>query len=434
MNLSTLPDDVVLLILAELSPADLCRIGASCRRLRRLSISPALWQSHWSSCQTRQTSLGSKPEQQELEDISPSTPKRCPSPPCSPLLSPSGPPTDSRRAFLKRANHSHVWLAGHVTSCRHLTGHSAVVNSLDVSPESPGCVVSGSADRYVRLWDTGTASVTASLRVGTTVFFTRFVTPDLVAVGGSDSAVNLLSVHGRDGGGGGAGGLTVVSSLNGHSSSVYGLDTDGSLVVTASADSSLGIWKLPQSDLPDVIQPVGFLRGPHNSEAYCVGLDRSVSRIVSSGSCGVLRLFDLETLYPVSRTPIVEFGPSQMRCPVNTIQISHGLVMAGCDDGSLRLWDIRSGNHVISWLAHGDAVHTLQFDETKVVSGADDGAIVWDLRVHLSPLLSSRKSKSQHLSSYRLANVDTVRCVRFLDHRLFTASHTKVSMYDLGLW
>ncbi len=51
--------------------------------------------------------------------------------------------------------------------------------------------------------------------------------------------------------------------------------------------------------------------------------------------------------------------------------------MVGCEDGSVRLWDLRSGEEVAAWMAHHHPVLSVRFDSTKAVSGADDGAFVW---------------------------------------------------------
>lgn len=59
-----------------------------------------------------------------------------------------------------------------------------------------------------------------------------------------------------------------------------------------------------------------------------------------------------------------------------------GIVAAGYDDGSIKIWDLMSGTVVINFQGHKSAITILQFDQegTRLISGSrDSNIIVWDL-------------------------------------------------------
>jgi U3 small nucleolar RNA-associated protein 12 len=105
------------------------------------------------------------------------------------------------------------------------------------------------------------------------------------------------------------------------------------------------------------------------------------------------------------------------------------LVAAGCEEGTLRVWDMSSYQVVVSFSGHRSAVTCIQFDcsGTRLVSGSKDtNVIVWDvvgecglyrLRGHKGPVTGCRLLQYANIlvtcskdSLVKLWDLDTQHC------------------------
>jgi WD40 repeat protein len=77
--------------------------------------------------------------------------------------------------------------------------------------------------------------------------------------------------------------------------------------------------------------------------------------------------------------PIVLHRLEGHRDLINSISVAAGTFIFSCsDDGSIRIWDMHSGQHVGTLCGHEDSVMHAQVGRDALISGSDDGCVcVW---------------------------------------------------------
>jgi len=66
---------------------------------------------------------------------------------------------------------------------------------------------------------------------------------------------------------------------------------------------------------------------------------------------------------------------------VRCLEISGNIVVSGSYDKTVRMWDLKTGEHLRTLRGHTDKVYTVVFDGVRVVSGSLDSTIrVWDAK------------------------------------------------------
>jgi tetratricopeptide (TPR) repeat protein len=186
-------------------------------------------------------------------------------------------------------------------------------------------LVSGSADRTVRVWDARTGRLLATLRGHTdrvtSVAFVPHTRGARVVSAGGDRTVRLWDVDsGQE-----------LLALTGHREAVLGLgfSADGGWLATGSGDRTVRLWDGRYE------QPARTLSGHAGEVAVVVA--SADGRLLASGGA----------------------------------------------DQSVRVWDLRSGQQVHSLAGHTRSVRALAFsaDGSRLVSGGYDRTVkVWDVR------------------------------------------------------
>ncbi|ODQ63195.1 WD40 repeat-like protein [Nadsonia fulvescens var. elongata DSM 6958] len=104
----------------------------------------------------------------------------------------------------------------------------------------------------------------------------------------------------------------------------------------------------------------------------------SAGRVVSAGLEEVL-IWDIKT-----GTQVSKWRDSKGNREITSIaQVENGeMIATGYSDGSIKIWDSRSGTELINFSGHKNAITCLSFDKsgTRLASGSrDSNIIVWDL-------------------------------------------------------
>ncbi|MFP4652161.1 MAG: PQQ-binding-like beta-propeller repeat protein, partial [Phormidium sp.] len=146
----------------------------------------------------------------------------------------------------------------------------------------------------------------------------------------------------------------------------------------------------------------------HSGEVTSAEFNRDGTRVVSASSDGTVKLWDVRSgellhSFEAHSGPVTsaEFNGDGTRV----------VSASNTDDGTIKLWDVDTGELLHSLEAHSNTVWSAEFDRdgTKVVSASDDGTVkLWD--VDTGDLLHSFESYSGGFSSAKF-NRDGTRVV-----------------------
>jgi WD40 repeat protein len=182
----------------------------------------------------------------------------------------------------------------------------------------------------------------------------------LMAVVGDDHAIGIYDFQDQ----------SFVQHLDKHTDWVRAarFSRDGRLLATAGNDRQLFVWD--SNDLgPGRAAPVQANRTP---EAIIdLTFNHNGSLLATVGFDGWLRLFDTQTGLPSSKLACA--------CPDNhavAFSADGQQVAAGGRSGTIRGWDVDSGDRIAQYKVHRQRVRTLEFaSDGRLVSGGDDQRI-----------------------------------------------------------
>ena len=250
-----------------------------------------------------------------------------------------------------------------------LTGHTGSVWSIAISPVGK-CVVSGSSDGTICIWDAETGKrMLAPFKGHTDKVWSVGFSPDgkQVISGSADKTICIWDANT---------GKMVLPPLQGHTDWVgsVAFSPDGKHVVSGSCDKTIRIWDAQTGQL--VPRP---FEG-HTDRIWCVKFSPN-GKCVASGSCDkTIRIWDAETgkmmLAPfeghTDKVWSVEFSPDGRH------------IISGSSDKKIRIWDAETGNMVSGpFEGHRDCVWSVSFspDGKHFVSCSEDKTIcIWDVR------------------------------------------------------
>ncbi len=293
-----------------------------------------------------------------------------------------------------------IWDPGTGKELHTLTGHEDFVRAVAITPNGARGV-SGSDDGTVRLWDLRSGKEISKLEGHTGYVQTVAITPDgSRAVSGSDDGTVRVwdTATGES------------RKLTGHIDWVLGVavTSDGGQVFSASADATLRVWDVAAGEarqtltgrvfalLGIAIAPDGRLVAasedqtikvwsPEDSRLLTGHADyiRAVAVLpggahaVSGSDDGTVKLWDLTTGEPV-RT----FLGHEDYVQAVAVSPDGATIASGSDDATVRLWDVESGKEVHTFVGHANWVTGVAFTPgaDRVVSASADGTVrVWDV-------------------------------------------------------
>jgi WD40 repeat protein len=310
------------------------------------------------------------------------------------------------------------WETGRET--RQLRGHTGRINCICFAPDGKR-LASGGADRAVRLWDVLTGRVVQPLPAldgeVNAIAFTR--DGKVVALGGNAPAIKLADpVSGAE-----------IRRLNGFSGLVFSLafSPDGKTLAAGCGtnvprqwlssgsgevctwDVATGKMRGPPSVQPSQIRAVTF--SPDGRVLAMAGEDRVILRrdvlaardmpvpghrsyvsavaflphsntLMSAGFEGSLLQWELINGRGLpSKEPHV-FASGKQAALTLAVSADGRHVAAGCDDGLLRVWEVRGGKLLHALAAHKGPIYQIAFaaQGTRLASGGQDGTVrLWDV-------------------------------------------------------
>ncbi|AKU18601.1 hypothetical protein VV02_03420 [Luteipulveratus mongoliensis] len=247
-----------------------------------------------------------------------------------------------------------LWSTTNGTHVGVLPGHDKRIRTLTFLHHSSH-LASGAEDGLIRVWDLTTSTLARQATTRGVGIWSLSVSSDdeLVAVSGEDEYVRLLDLHTGD----------LLDERASHRSWVRSVAfiPGQSVLVSASADGTARTWKTDARRL----EPVAILDA-----------DGERLRAVTTWHGQIVTAGENATITRHT-TP-----PSQVRMPagvnwIRTIATTNGGIVAGCEDGGLRLWQ-HDGTGSLETLASGrSTVWSSAFAERgqTVALGRADGTV-----------------------------------------------------------
>ncbi|KAI6178690.1 Transcription initiation factor TFIID subunit 5 [Aphelenchoides besseyi] len=163
---------------------------------------------------------------------------------------------------------------------------------------------------------------------------------------------------------------TDLLQLSGHVGPVHsvGFSVDKRLLLSGSADETVRLWNL------DLRRTLVVYRAdaPVWDAQFC---DRGL--YFAASTARTVALYTTERVYPLRL-----FSGSTLDVTCVTFHPNCNYVIGGSDDHRIRIWDVLTGECVITLDGHRGVVHSVKVspDGRTVVSASDDGTLsVWDL-------------------------------------------------------
>jgi F-box and WD-40 domain protein CDC4 len=152
--------------------------------------------------------------------------------------------------------------------------------------------------------------------------------------------------------------------LTGHQNTIRDMAAYGDTVVSGSYDATVRVWKISTSETVHIL--IG-----HTQKIYSVILDHENRRCVSGSMDNSVRIWCLDT----GSCLLSLQGHTSL---VGLLQFNHELLVSGSADGILRTWNPDNGI-CQTILRHTGAITAFQHDGKKVISGSDRTLKMWDI-------------------------------------------------------
>jgi WD40 repeat protein/DNA-directed RNA polymerase subunit RPC12/RpoP len=244
-----------------------------------------------------------------------------------------------------------------------LKGHKGWVKDVTITSDGQ-TVVSGSADRTLKVWDITTGHCRATFKGHMGEIYGVAISPDGQTAVSASADKTLRSWDLSTG--------TCQVVFEGHTKTIYGvaITPDGQTVVSASADKTLRSWELATGVCRTT------LRG-HTGEINLVAITPDGKTVVSGSHDESLKLWDLDT--GLCRATL-EGHTGAIRGVAITPDAR--TIVSGSSDKTLRVWNLVTGVCQATLEGHIGGVYGVAItpDSQTAVSGSEDETLkVWNL-------------------------------------------------------
>lgn len=284
---------------------------------------------------------------------------------------------DGKRVVSASYDHTlKVWDADTGAELHTLRGHRGPVLACSFSPDGT-VIVSGANDDSLRLWDAITGTKLKSLlgHENSVLKCTFSSDGKWIFSASEDGTLKRWDAATRK----------LLTTYRGHEMPVWAcaISPDGTRLISASKDKTLKLWEVTTDRL------IATLVG-HMSDIWDVAFFPNGTRAVSASWDWTLKIWDVSTAASADAAeqaptlqgerrsePVVD--ESLREGPIISCNCSPGgtRFLVGASDGSLRLWDAKTGSRVGIYSIHQDYVLACLFspDGKWILSGAWDGSL-----------------------------------------------------------
>jgi WD40 repeat protein/predicted Ser/Thr protein kinase len=250
-----------------------------------------------------------------------------------------------------------------ISRIKTITGHSSFINSLAFSPDNK-TLVSGGADKLIKVWDLATGKVIRSLKghAGFINFLT--ISPDgqlLV----SASADKMIKVWNLDTG-------KLIRTLKGHVGFVnfLAISPDGQILASASADKTVKVWNLETG------KEIRTLKG-HSNSINSIAISFDGKTLFSASADRTIKIWNVVNGKEIRTLK----GHSSF---VNYVAISPDgkTLLSGSADQTIKMWNLVNGEEIRTLKGHASFVNYLAIspDGQTLISTSSDNIInIWNL-------------------------------------------------------
>ena len=250
-----------------------------------------------------------------------------------------------------------------------LRGHRATVTCVAYSPDGR-CVVSGSKDSTVRIWDAKTGCPIGNPLIGhkDAVTAVAYSSDGRCVVSGSkDSTVRIWDAKT---------GRPIGNPLIGHKGAVtsVAISPDNKHVVSGSKDSTVCIWDVKTG------QPIENPLKGHTDIVTCVAFNSNGNAIVSGSEDKTLRIWDVKT-GKLKVNPLKGHASG-----VTSVAYSRDgkYIVSGSKDGTVKVWSSKGNEYKSFEINHKDkSITSVNFspDGKRIVGAKDKVVCIWDIKI-----------------------------------------------------
>ncbi|XP_059162299.1 F-box and WD repeat domain-containing 11-B-like [Physella acuta] len=289
-----------------------------------------------------------------------------------------------KHVFIRMEHLNLNWRKGRYTVVAALKSHTDKVTAFDCQDN---CLVSGSNDRTVCIWDLRTCKCIRKVEGYSNTITAVKILGSLAVFGLGDGCIHVINTTTGD----------HELTFLGHSDCISHISVDHYFVISASSDCTVKVWSLISKELMHTMTL-------HTDEIECMF---SYGNHVATGSWDrTLILWCVETGVCVHQY----VGHNEV---VSCCQFDSTKIVSGSYDGDVRIWSCQSGHCIHLLSGHRGEVYCVVYNDYCIASGSSDSTII--LWSHLGILLHTL---SEHMGIVRCLHINEERLVSGGDQRM----------------